>query len=438
MSTAIKPIVYVGPTLPPGEASRSLPGCRVRPPIRRGELYRDREEGGQLFVLIDGVMHQDPGVAPREIRDVIADGAVIVGASSLGALRAAECWPLGMVGVGSIYRLYRRGRLDSDDEVLLSFSADEDFRNLSTPLINIRYALSRAVRAGLLHSGDARCILDAARRRHFSERRWPEILDDAVGGRYGGALLEALRGFDLKKLDAQRCLKRVKGWLDSASPTITPVSRRSGVFTPADEHRERQHDALSGLAVDAVKREVARWQLISGRYARHILAIANVIEDPRFAESISTKDDLSPLLREIMHVDGRFRSSAEVESRTRAFTLRLALTKLWKIAGTDLTRFAEALWAELAASDELDAEVFRWRAVSQAVEEARRRGLSAQPRYVYSAAAEIAHAHGFGSWGEMQEAADLAPFPWPEFVAYRDDLALAKRLRGELFTATRA
>jgi len=69
-------------------------------------------------VIIDGVFHQEPAVPPREILDVLEDGAVIVGASSMGALRAAECWPAGMRGVGTIYRLYRRGALKSDDEVI--------------------------------------------------------------------------------------------------------------------------------------------------------------------------------------------------------------------------------------------------------------------------------------------------------------------------------
>jgi hypothetical protein len=105
--------------------------------------------GGSVFVIIDGVFHQEPAVPPREILDVLEDGALIVGASSMGALRAAECWPAGMRGVGTIYRLYRRGALGSDDEVILIYSSDgSGYQSRSVPLINVRYALSRAFRKG--------------------------------------------------------------------------------------------------------------------------------------------------------------------------------------------------------------------------------------------------------------------------------------------------
>jgi hypothetical protein len=97
------PIVYVGPTLSVEAVQRAYPGCIIRPPIRRGDLYRDRMLRGAVFLILDGVFFQDEAISPREILDVIADGAMVVGASSMGALRAAECWPMGMRGVGSIY-----------------------------------------------------------------------------------------------------------------------------------------------------------------------------------------------------------------------------------------------------------------------------------------------------------------------------------------------
>src|SRR6202171_1396192 len=105
----IAPIVYLGPSLPSSDAEVALPGCDLRAPIRRGDLYRDRLGGGSVFVIIDGVFHQEPAVPLREILDVLKDGAMIVGASSMGALRAAECWPAGMRGWGPISRLHTRG-----------------------------------------------------------------------------------------------------------------------------------------------------------------------------------------------------------------------------------------------------------------------------------------------------------------------------------------
>src|SRR5690242_15969608 len=89
-STGIPPVVYVGPTLAEQEVSEALPGAEIRPPVRRGDLYRDRMLRYSVFVVIDGVFNQQEALPLREIIDVLGDGAWVVGASSMGALRAAE------------------------------------------------------------------------------------------------------------------------------------------------------------------------------------------------------------------------------------------------------------------------------------------------------------------------------------------------------------
>ena len=47
----------------------------------------------------------------------MAAGTQVFGAASMGALRAAELAPFGMIGVGAIFAAYRDGRLTGDDEV---------------------------------------------------------------------------------------------------------------------------------------------------------------------------------------------------------------------------------------------------------------------------------------------------------------------------------
>jgi hypothetical protein len=44
---------------------------------------------------------------------------MIVGASSMGALRAAELDSMGMVGIGTVYQYYRDGIIESDDDVAI-------------------------------------------------------------------------------------------------------------------------------------------------------------------------------------------------------------------------------------------------------------------------------------------------------------------------------
>ena len=57
----------------------------------------------RTIVLIDGEFHGRPSVWQREILDAIAEGTEVHGASSMGALRAAELHSFGMVGHGRIF-----------------------------------------------------------------------------------------------------------------------------------------------------------------------------------------------------------------------------------------------------------------------------------------------------------------------------------------------
>ena len=433
----IAPIVYLGPSLPGADAEAALPGCDLRAPIRRGDLYRDRLGGGSVFVIIDGVFHQEPAVPPREILDVIEDGAVIVGASSMGALRAAECWPAGMRGVGTIYRLYRRGALHSDDEVILVYSSDgSGYQSRSVPLINVRYALSRALRKGRLDLPAAERVVASAQRLHFSERCWPVILSNAGVLDPDGELQTLVSLLDLKRQDAVRCLRTVARWL-ADTPALAERPRRLGTaFIPSEVRRQREYNALAGLDREEVKRDLSRWQLISGRYSRQLLRIAAVDPEVGLAARLKKKYALAPLLADLAHRRHNEIGTigdAESQANVRTATLELVLVELWKALGADQQGFAEALWAELTASGELDAEIFRWRAVRDAAGVARSRGLSTRARDQSLAESEIAHAHGFQSWQDLQQASTFAPFPWSDFVAYRDELALAKRLRQELF-----
>jgi len=433
----IAPIVYLGPSLAGSDAEATLPGCDLRAPIRRGDLYRDRLSGGSVFVIIDGVFHQEPAVPPREIIDVLEDGAMIVGASSMGALRAAECWPAGMRGVGAIYRLYRRGALLSDDEVILIYSADGGgYQSRSVPLINVRYAMSRALRKGCLDLPTAERVVASAQHLHFSERRWPVILSNAGVLDSDGELQTLASSLDLKREDAAGCLRSVARWL-ADDPTLIRRPRRVGTaFVPSEVRRQRDYDALAGLDREEAKRDLSRWQIISGRYTRHLLRIAAVDPEIGLAARLEKKYAFAPLLADLAHRGqneiGTI-GNAESQAGVRATTLELVLLDSWKVLGADPRGFAEALWAELMASGELDAEIFRWRAVRYAARAAQSRGLRARARDQFLAESEIAHAHGFQSWRDLQQAATFAPFPWSDFVAYRDELTLAKRLRQELF-----
>jgi hypothetical protein len=440
------PIVYLGPSLSHAEAAALLPGAELKGPIHRGDLYRDREAGGTVFLILDGVFFQREAVSPREVVDVARDGALVVGAASMGALRAAECWPAGMAGVGTIYRLFRRGALASDDEVAVTFSGEGGHPPFATSvaLVNVRHAAARALRRGWMDRDLALRLVRTAEETYFPERLWPELLARA------GAPpdLEArLAAWDLKQEDARRALRRVGRWL-AADPSLGRRPRRSeAAFTASEQVRERDHDALASAGalggpqdLGEARRGLAQWHLVSGRGASHLLAVAAAHPELGLLERRGRKEALGPLLgalRPPLERDGLLGAASGLLSRPRldaAFALRLALFELWgDLLSQHEQAFAEALWAELALAGELDAEILRWRAVRAAAAAARQQGLAARDRDRYLAEAEIAGAHGLPSWRDLREAVGSTACPWALFSSYRDQLALAKRFREELF-----
>src|SRR3546814_18249984 len=100
------------------------------------------------------------------------------GASSIGALRAAEMGGFGLTGVGAIYRAYSRGTLVGDDEVALVHTSSEwDWRPLSLPLVAVRATTCRMRAREAIGAGEARAFLDAAPDINYVDRTWTLIVE---------------------------------------------------------------------------------------------------------------------------------------------------------------------------------------------------------------------------------------------------------------------
>jgi hypothetical protein len=83
-------------------------------------LHTTLEIRPRQIVLIDGVFHQSQSVWHKEIGFALMRGVVVIGAASMGALRAAEMHRYGMIGVGKIFEMYRDGEED-DSLVAMTF-----------------------------------------------------------------------------------------------------------------------------------------------------------------------------------------------------------------------------------------------------------------------------------------------------------------------------
>jgi hypothetical protein len=135
-------VVYLGPSLERCEAESILAALYL-PPICRGDLALLSPEV-RVVCIVDGEFYQRLAVSSKEIVALLDRGIKVYGASSMGALRAAETHSLGMVGIGEIFAMFKDGVLDGDDEVALVYDP-QSYRNLSVPLVNLRRALEMAV-----------------------------------------------------------------------------------------------------------------------------------------------------------------------------------------------------------------------------------------------------------------------------------------------------
>jgi TfuA protein len=160
-------VVFLGPTLAREDAERMLDADYL-PPICRGDLER-LPEHVRFVGIIDGEFFQSLSVSPKEVVKLLRRGVTVCGASSMGALRAAETWKLGTIGVGRIFTMYRDGILDADDEVALIYERDT-YRKLSEPLVNLRSALDMALAAGVIDEEEKNDLLLRLKSLYFPER----------------------------------------------------------------------------------------------------------------------------------------------------------------------------------------------------------------------------------------------------------------------------
>jgi TfuA protein len=206
-------VVFLGPSLPRDKALQILQ-ADYRPPAKRGDIYRAAKEGAGIICLIDGVFFQDCSVAHKEVLYALEMGAKVIGASSMGALRASELDIYGMIGVGQIYQAYRSGKLVSDDEVALIFDPFT-WEPRSEPLVNIRFNLDLAEQHGKIDTSARDELFRCAQSLYFPERTYERMMRSAEG-RVDAEMLQRLREFlederrDFKMEDAIDALLRTR------------------------------------------------------------------------------------------------------------------------------------------------------------------------------------------------------------------------------------
>jgi hypothetical protein len=204
------PIVYLGPSLPRCEAAQHL-NARYCPPIKRGNLTQTKEYNP--IVIIDGEFYQSLSVSPKEILELADRGKTVIGAASMGALRAAELYPFGVQGVGWVYDGYRSGRLRSDDEVAMTYSPLNQ-QALTVPLVNIRYWVEQLLANDIVDPVLGNKMVRSARKIFFADRT-PQRLCQALTNELSSARLRTIMEWsnnqipDVKAMDTRLTLRLV-------------------------------------------------------------------------------------------------------------------------------------------------------------------------------------------------------------------------------------
>ncbi|MGE0119671.1 MAG: TfuA-like protein [Dongiaceae bacterium] len=323
--------IFTGPTLPPAEAAGILK-AEYLPPAAIGDVYKAARTRPWAIGIIDGFFEATPSVWHKEVLWAMAEGIHVFGASSMGALRAAELADFGMVGVGAIFQAYRDGTLEDDDEVAVVHGPPElGYVQLNEAMVNIRATIGKAAEDGVLSATTAKALIGIAKALYYKQRNYERLLAEAAARRLPAEELARLKAWlpanqiNQKRLDAIAMLRAI-GEAQAAAPAPKAVSY---IFehTTLWESVERQFGSVENAggdrnAVDSAWRNgiFDELRLDAALYAR--LRRDAVLR--AWARRQARSDGAEPALAELQEATRRFRkrmgfrSPDELETWMRA------------------------------------------------------------------------------------------------------------------------
>lgn len=309
-------VVFVGPTITP--PPRHLLDATWLPPVEQGDVLRAVADGADIIGIVDGYFDRVPSVWHKEILAALAAGVHVFGAASMGALRAAELHTFGMVGVGDVFAAFRDGTYEDDDEVaVMHLGKEENYRELSEAMVNLRDRSHAAVAAGVLGRSDAEALMRSAKDLHYPERTYARLCARA-SERGLGAAATALASFaasagpSLKQRDALAMVEAIARLArDKPAPFTARFTLERTVFLDAlqrDAHlarrsAERAEPSLDPEALDCERREVLLRLLARDELARRGVvvgdeAVQHAADTFRRANGLSGADDMLRWMRD--------------------------------------------------------------------------------------------------------------------------------------------
>ena len=272
-------VIFLGPSLAVAEAREQLDAVFL-PPVRQGDIYRAVQRHKPAVIgIVDGYFHQTPAVWHREILWAMTTGVHVLGAASMGALRAAELEPFGMRGVGRIFEAYRDGSyapfddpFEDDDEVaVIHGPAELGFVAVSEAMVDIRDVLARAGEAGVIDAGFRDRLASIGKAMPYRERTLAHILEHAASGGADAGALERLTAWlpsqrtSRKRLDAELLLQEArKLHQDYPGPMAAPFRFEPAVvwckYVADNASPQLDLSDLEQAALDELRLQPSEWQ----------------------------------------------------------------------------------------------------------------------------------------------------------------------------------
>ncbi|MCP4764956.1 MAG: hypothetical protein GY875_01660 [Gammaproteobacteria bacterium] len=222
----MKIIAFAGPSIA-RDRVEAVANVEWRPPVSQGDVYQAAKSAPDVIAIIDGYFDGVPSVWHKEILWALSQGIEVYGASSMGALRAAELHPFGMRGVGEIFEAYRDAIYEDDDEVaVLHGPAELNYLPLSLPMVNARATIQSAATSSIITQAVADALIVIAKSIFYQQRDWREITRQARNLEVDSDQIAAFERWlpqgerDLKQQDAQCLLDELSSISESGVNSI--------------------------------------------------------------------------------------------------------------------------------------------------------------------------------------------------------------------------
>ncbi|MFG2531407.1 TfuA-like protein [Streptomyces sp. NPDC048516] len=246
--------VFVGPSCPEPLVLHH-PGFVLHGPVKHGDLFSAALAEGDVAVIVDGIYHHRLALRHKEILDVLARGITVIGAASIGALRAAELDGFGMIGVGRVHHWYRTGVFEGDDAVSVAHSETGSPAGLNTPLVNLHTAMLAGCDARVLGRDAAHRLMARLEREYYPLRTPERVLslikqcgETAFADWYEQRLAAEPDAFDQKRADAREAFALAERLDSPAQPS--PPGVASGERDWRTEYHRRWRNRFATATPD--------------------------------------------------------------------------------------------------------------------------------------------------------------------------------------------